>query len=294
MIYLSGKNRRKVTFAIFIVPTLAIAALWVVYPLCYSLWSSFYELNPLSSSPPRFVGLSNYIDMIMSPVIRQSFEVTVLYVAVTVIVQFILGFGLALLLHPFKAKSWITPMFIIPMMIPSVATGIIFKIMFDETNGIINYLFTYLGFSSVSWLGHPLIALFSVMIVEIWQNTPFVLLIMSAGLASLPTTPYEAAKVDGASRYAIFRYITIPLLKPLMLVVLLMRIMLNFRVFDTIYILTQGGPGRNTQVLGYLAYTTAFKFLHMGSSAALSYLMVAFMSIICIFYMRITLKQGLI
>ena len=287
---ISKRARDRLLMILFLSPAVIIMVVWMGYPLLYSLWSSFYKIDITKSVAPRFVGLRHYLGLIKDPIVHGSFRITLIYTGMAVCFQFVIGFGLALLLYPTRVKRLATPLFVIPMVIPPVVAAVVWKIMYDLTHGIFNYFLMFLGLNGISWLGDSSVVLISLALVEIWQNTPFVLLVLSAGLASLPTTPYEAAKIDGASPYALFRYLTVPLLKPFILVVLLIRTMLCFRVFDHVYVLTQGGPGRSTTVLGYWAYKVAFGFWHTGEAAALSYIMVGITSCICVLYMRVLRK----
>ena len=174
-----------------------------------------------------------------------------------------------------------------------VVVGIIWRLMYNPDLGMLNYFLSWFGFSPVNWTGMPGTALPSVMMADIWEWTPFVALILLAGLQSLPREPYEAALVDGASSWQTFCYITFPLLSPAMLVVLLIRVMDSFKTFDLIFVLTQGGPGMSTEILNYYTYRYGFKFFHLGYASALSWVLLVVVTIICMILIRILQSRGI-
>jgi len=199
--------------------------------------------------------------------------ITVTYIAIAVGLEMVLGFGIALLLNsPLKGGTFFKSMILIPMFIPPIVAGTMWKFMFNAQFGIINYLVSRIGITPQDWLSRPLTALGSVIFVDIWQWTPYVALLLLAGLNSLPPEPFEAALVDGAKGWQILRRVTIPLLRPFLGIALILRVIQAYKVFDTIYILTRGGPGTSTQVLSMSIYLTAFQYFQIGEAAALSYL----------------------
>lgn len=174
-----------------------------------------------------------------------------------------------------------------------VVVGIIWRLMYNPDLGMLNYFLTLFGFSPVNWTGMPGTALPSVMMADIWEWTPFMALIMLAGLHALPRGPFEAASVDGASWWQTLRYVTLPLLSPAMLVALLIRLMDSFKTFDLIFVLTQGGPGMSTEILNYYTYRYGFKFFHMGYASALSWLLVVVVTIISLILIRTIRSRGI-
>ena len=207
---------------------------------------------------------------------------------VGVTIQISLGMLLAILL---STKSRITNYFTLPFMVPvfvsPVVVGLIWKFMFNYDLGILNYLLNVIGLESVNWLGTTTTAFWSVVIIDTWQWTPFTTLIIKAGLDSMDPTPQEAATVDGASRFQIFTLVTFPSIAPIFAVALLFRTLDAFKAFDIIYIVTRGGPGGSTYVLGYNIWKTAFYQNQLGLAAAMSVVMIIIATILAFILVRI-------
>jgi len=235
-----------------------------------------------------FVGLDNYIRSISDPYFLSSLKTTGLYSAGTLTIEFFLGLGGALLLHrKFHGKSLARSLIILPLMLTPVVAGLIWRILYHNEYGLINYTLRQLSLSPFSWLSTTQTALISTIIVDIWQWTPLVVLIILSGLQSLPQEPFESATIDGASNFQLFIYLTFPMLRPALLVALLIRFMDTMRIFDTIYILTKGGPGISTEVVSIYIYRRAFRDLDIGYSTALSFVTLA----IIIFTSQVFLKS---
>ncbi len=195
-----------------------------------------------------------------------------------------LGLILALLLNatPVGRKTF-TALLVLPMMMTPIVGGLVWRLMYNPTYGTINQMF---GLGNVLWLGEVGLAMAAVMIVTIWQNTAFVMVLILAGLRSLPKEPYEAGVIDGASDWQAFRFITLPLLMPTVMVVLLIRTIYEFRAFDVLWILTQGGPAGSTETLSLLNFRMGFRYFAVGPAAALSWMMLAITAILSIGYIR--------
>jgi len=220
-----------------------------------------------------------------------SMGITVIFLIVVVGVEFLLGFGLALLLNrEFWGKRSLVSLAVVPMMIAPVAVGLMWRVALNYELGIITYLIKGVGIPlKEALLGTSATALPTLMIIDIWQWTPFIFLIMLAGLHSLPKEPYEAAQVDGASRFQIFRLVTLPLLKPLIIIALLLRVIDAFKTFDQVYILTGGGPGNATDLVCMFAYRVNFKLWNLGYGA--SVVIVIFILILIVTALFYTLTQ---
>jgi len=263
---------------VFIAPALTILLGIVIYPLFYNFNLSFHEVTMLTfrAGDWEFVGLGNFIEVVTDTFFQRAFLRTVLFLICTVIGQVVIGLAGAMAFNvDFKGKKYIMPIALIPMMITPIAVGLIWKMFLNSQWGIVNYLFNLVGLPALNWLSEPYLAFISIVIVQIWWGVSFVLLVLLGGLSSLPQTPFEAAKIDGASKFQMFRYITLPLLKPVILIVIMLRSIDAFRVFDIIYALTQGGPGHATRTFALELYYTAFERGEFGLGAAQALILAA-------------------
>lgn len=232
----------------------------------YSLTSYFLQYPHLF----RFVWLGNYQKLLQDPLFVYSLKFTIAYAAVAVLIQVVLGLGVALLLNSrIIGRSVLRATMLMPLMMPPVITALMWKVMMAATkSGILNYLFSLLRVGPINWLGSVDFAAVSILIIDTWGNLPFVSLILLGGLQSLPYEPYEAALVDGASGWGVFRYITLPLLKPFVILAATFRIMDALRIFDVIYATTVGGPADATMNLHMRAFWQAFQWYSMGMGMA--------------------------
>ncbi len=288
--------RRRYIWFFFLAPTLVALISIVVFPLVFSLSLSFHDWNIIRAKAWSWTGIANYRTILFEdPYFRSAFKVTLLYLVGTVSLQFGLGLLVALILHRITEKiiGFLRTALILPITMTPVIVGMIWRLMYNPDLGMLNYFLTWFRLSPVNWTGMPLTALPSVMMADIWEWTPFVALILLAGLQALPQEPFEAALVDGASSWQTFRYVTLPLLSPVMLVALLIRVMDSFKTFDLIFVLTQGGPGMSTEILNYYTYRYGFKFFHLGYASALSWLLLVVVTIISIVLVRIIRSKGI-
>jgi multiple sugar transport system permease protein len=288
--------KRKYMWLFFLIPTVAVLISIVIFPLVFSLSLSFHDWNIIRAKGWSWAGIGNYRTILFQdPYFRSAFKVTLLYLAGTVPLQFGLGLVVALILHRITKKiiGFLRTALIIPTTMTPVVVGMIWRLMYNPDLGMLNYFLTRFGFSPVNWTGTPGTALPSVMMADIWEWTPFIALILLAGLQALPQESFEAALVDGASSWQTFRYVTLPLLSPTMLVALLIRLMDSFKTFDLIFVLTQGGPGMSTEILNYYTYRYGFKFFHLGYASALSWLLLVVVTIISIILVRILHSRGI-
>ena len=205
-----------------------------------------------------------------------------------------LGLGLAVLLdRPLRGRSIFRAALLIPMMLPPVVAGVVWRLMLNPDFGAINGTLKGAGLNTdaLTWTASPLLALASVIAVDIWQWTPFMFLVLLAGLQAIPQEPYEAAMIDGASAWQTFRHVTLPLVRPAILIALLLRTMDLLRVFDQIFILTEGGPGFATETVSLYIYRAAFRFFDFGYAAAMSFVLLVVTNIISLTYIRLLQKQ---
>lgn len=208
-----------------------------------------------------------------APETWSTFRITLIITFFGLILQIPLGIVLALALHKnLRGTKVFRSILITPMLLTPVAVGLTYRFMFDTDLGVINWALSFVGIEKVNWLGSQSSALFAVIIVDSWQSVPFVMLLVLAALTAISPSLYEAARVDGASPAQIFRSLTLPLITPTLLVVTMIKIMDFLKLFDTLFILTRGGPGNSTTTLGLWAYKTGFTFLELSRAAALGVL----------------------
>ncbi|GAK57166.1 carbohydrate ABC transporter membrane protein 1, CUT1 family [Candidatus Vecturithrix granuli] len=287
--------RRKYVWVFFVGPAVLTLLSLVIFPMLFSLSLSFHHWNVIRTKEWTWAGWDNYQTILFEDTYFQtSAKVTLWYLLGTVPIQFLLGLMTALLLHQITGRviGFLRTTLIIPTIMTPVVVGLIWRLMYNPDMGMLNYFLSLFGFSPINWTGMPGTALPSVMMADIWEWTPFMALIMLAGLQALPLEPFEAARVDGASSWQSFRYITLPFLAPTMLVALLIRFMDAFKTFDLIFVLTQGGPGMSTEILNYYTYRYGFKFFHLGYASALSWLLVIVVTIISMLLVKRMRSKG--
>ena len=285
-----GRTRRKERSLpyLLLAPAVVILLALTTYPLAYAL-----EIS-LRSAERGWTG-ANFARLISDRFFGIALVQTLVYASAALAAEFGLGLILALLLDSqIRARNVFRTLLLIPIMLPPVVVGVIWRLMFNPNFGVINGTFTALGVNvtQLTWLASPKLALFSVILVDVWQWTPFMFLILLAGLQAIPQEPYEAAVIDGASSWQMFRHITLPLLKPAILVALLLRTIDLLRIFDQIFILTQGGPGFATETVSLYIYKTAFRFFDLGYAAALSLVLLIIVNIVSIGYVRWLRSEG--
>jgi multiple sugar transport system permease protein len=247
--------------------------LLVVVELIPFIVALTYSFRGLSFTDPslqgQFVGLDNYREAVRDGVLFHSLGVTFRYMVPAVVLQVALGLGIALLLaQRIRGRRFLVPILVLPTMIAPVVVGLIGVLSFNTEFGFLGIYLQRLGLLDGSPLGSESLALPTVIGVDTWQWTPFIALILLAGLLSLPRQPYEAAQMDGASAWQTFRLVTLPLLKPYLIVVFLIRAIDAFRIFDIIWVMTRGGPGRVTETVSVYAYRLNFRFWHLGYGSA--------------------------
>jgi len=270
-----GRRRRLSTGpgARYTTLTWALLIAVILVPLGYGVYLSFLDYRLTSVIPPSFIGLENYRVVLTDPVTWSSLRITIAIMVIGMAVQIPLGLALAVLLSTgLRGTHIFRSIFITPMLLMPVAVGLMFRFMFETDVGVVNWALDEVGLPRVNWLGDPLTALLTVVIVDSWQSVPFIMLVLLAALASVPTSLLEAAKVDGASAWQSFRRVTIPLITPAILVVVMIKVMDFLKLFDTLFTLTRGGPGNDTTTLGLWTYKTGFLFLEMSRAATLGVL----------------------
>ncbi|MBK8045895.1 MAG: sugar ABC transporter permease [Anaerolineales bacterium] len=279
-----SKSRAKY---FFLSPAIFWILIFTIFPLLYAVYTSFFSFR--FGRFNQFVGLENYRRLFTDPNLHSALRVTIIFVVVTVTVQMVLGFGLALLLNrEMRGRSVLRAIMILPLFATPVAIGYLSITLFYEANGPINSVLRVFGYGDVPWLSNPFWALVAIMIIDIWQWTPFVFLVSLAGLQGLPIDLFEAADVDGATGWQKFWSMTLPLMAPTLWLILMLRLIEAFKVFDIPASLTLGGPGRATEVYSLFTYRTALRFFDHGYASAQGLLLLVIVSIIiAVLYGRI-------
>jgi multiple sugar transport system permease protein len=260
-----------------VVPALLILLAVFAYPLVFSAYTSVHDYDITKPQDSEFVGLDNYIATVQNADFQRALRNSFFYVGLAIPIEFLLGLILAMALATVtRGRGALRTMLIIPMMLAPVTIGLMWKFMYNDQLGIINFILRELGVNRPPlWLSDPELALYSIIVTEVWATVPIFVLLLLAGLLSIPPDYYEAAKIDGAGPFAAFRFITLPLLRPVILVALLIRGMDAFRVFDIVYVMTKGGPALRSDVLSYYLYRTAFTEREFGEATAVGWIMLA-------------------
>lgn len=290
--------REKYYSVLFILPCIIVILTITIFPLLYSLGISFTNIE-LGRPWLEFkiVGFQNYYEILFEDYrFWNALVRTLMFVASTITVQFFVGLGLALLLNRvFMGRRFVVGALLLPAMIAPVAVGFLWRMLYDVSFGPINYFLYVSGVTSlenpIKWCAAASTSLLSIVLADIWQYTPFMMLILLAGLQAIPMEPYESAKIDGAGRLQVFRYITLPLLRPAIAVAILIRTIDSFKIFDLVYLLTSGGPGVSSDVLSYYTYLNGFDFFRMGYASSLSYLVLMVVMVFTTLYLRFTRRR---
>jgi multiple sugar transport system permease protein len=277
---------------IFILPAVAYLLLFSLYPLVASLQLSLQEYD-FQDRTFAWVGTANYAAILTDPEYRLAFRNTAVFTIATVALELVCGMALALFMtRPMIGKTVIRSLLILPMVTTPMVVGLMWRFMFNADFGPINFLLRkLLGIAPVNWLGSSPWSLISLIVVDVWQWTPFAFLILYAGIQSIPDELLEAARIDGASPLSVFRYIMLPLLEPMITVVVLFRAIDSWRAFDTVFALTFGGPGRDSATLSFLAYLQGYAYSHLGLASAMAYLMVLFVILFVTAYRFLILNR---
>jgi len=280
------KERNKFIILMLMPATILLVGL-TLFPFIVSFILSFTDYSLLRPGQTKFIFLDNYIELMKTDEFWIALRVTVVFTVLAVFVQVVLGVVIATLLHNENTNiSFLRTMYLLPLAITPIAATFTFRLMFNPSLGVLNYFMKLLGFEPQAWLASPSTALFSLILVDTWQWTPFILLICLGGLASLPNEPFEAAKVDGASSWQIFIKITVPMLYPFIGLALLFRSIDAFKTFDIIYVLTSGGPGILTRTLNLYAFKHGIEFLSMGYAGSIAIVMLIITIVVAQIFLR--------
>jgi multiple sugar transport system permease protein len=256
---------------IMLAPAVIILAGLTLFPTLYMFSAATHKISPDPSVANEFIGLGNFARMFTDPELLTSAKNTLVFTGSAVAIEFALGLGLALLFERYVRRlNFLKTILMMPMMLPPIAVAITWKLIYQPQFGVLNEIVYDLGLPIQAWAGDAWLAMPCIIAADVWEWTPFIFLLMLAGLSSLPDEPYEAAQVDGASSWRQFWDLTLPFLKPVISIALLLRIMDALRLFDLVFILTGGGPANATETLSFYIYKVALRFADFGYAAAIS------------------------
>ena len=252
-------------------PSLALLLLVVLFPVFWALFTSVHDYTLIAPNFETFTGIDNYIKAAQDPLFRHSLWLTALFVAAVVVIEFLIGFVVALMLNSVERfKPIYYGILLCPLLMNPVIVGLIWRMFLHPTLGIVNYLLSLVAIEPVNWLGSTKVAFWTIIMVDVWHQVSFMIVLLLAGLSALPKEPYEAARVDGANVFQSFTHITLPLMLPVIIVTLLIRLIFAVKTYDLVYIMTRGGPGIATDLVSYSIYRTAFVSLNIGEASAMS------------------------
>ena len=277
---------------IFAAPAAAIVALVILFPWAFTLYMSVHDWKVTGATP--FVGVANYTRMLQDDRFLSAIVRTLSFTTAAVIAPVLLGVWAAVCFAAnFKFRGLARTIFIMPMMATPVAISLVWTMMFHPQLGVLNYLLTSVGLPPSTWVYDSATVIPTLVMVETWQWTPLVMLIVLGGIASLPQDPYEAARIDGASAWQMFRHITLPLAWPFIMVATVIRLIDALKTFDTIYVITLGGPGTSSETLNIMLYQTAFAYYDLGYGSAIVVVFFVLILLISLLLLRVRQREDL-
>lgn len=265
-----------------------------IFPLIYSLTLSFQRRDLQHPDENQFIGLANYAAALVDDRVHGAMFNTILLVVLGITIQFALGLGLALVVSDeLRGKRFFIPLLMLPVMMVPVVVALGWRLLWDSQYGAVNHILSIIAQRDVHilWLTNTTTALFAILVTDVWQWTPFMFLILLAGISNLNPELYEAAALDGAGWWQQLRQITLPGLAPVIAVVIIFRALDAFKIFDVIFMLTQGQPGTSTETISWYIYQVGYKFFTMGYAAAVSYLLLIFLTIVAVIYASRFLRE---
>ncbi|MEU6793073.1 sugar ABC transporter permease [Nonomuraea wenchangensis] len=256
---------------LFMTPALLLLAGMLLYPIFYTFWVSLSDFDLATFQPTGWVGLRNYTAVLHDPGFLESLKVTGIYLVIALPLQMVLGFAIAFLLNvEWRGRGVLRALFLVPMVVAPVVAGGVWRMLLDPLWGVVNYVLGLVGIGPVEWIGDPALAMASVIIIDTWRWTPFVVLIAAAGIMALPGEVYEAARTDGAGRWQTLWRVTLPLLVPVMAAAFVVRWLGAVKMFDIALAATKGGPGNATNVVNLYIYEKGFRSLEFGSASSMA------------------------
>ena len=259
--------RRRRNYRRFIIPAVVVVGAVIIFPWMFTVWMSAFDWK--IGSVAHFVGFDNYVNLATNQRFIESIGHTFYFTLLAVALPLVLGTIAALIFHrEFPFRGMLRAVFTMPMMATPVAVALVWTMMFHPQQGVLNYLLSLVGLPPSLWVYSPTFVIPSLVMVEVWHWTPLVMLIVLGGLAALPTEPYESARLDGATEWQLFRHITLPLVAPFLIVAAVIRTIDAIKAFDTIYVISQGGPGTASETINLYLYLQAFAFYNVGNASA--------------------------
>jgi multiple sugar transport system permease protein len=289
---LRGRNRRDGW--LMVLPALALILALGLYPLLYSLYLALHQWDLQTPGTP-FIGLDNFRNALDDARLWSALRNTWLIVLVGVAFEFLLGLILALILADSpRLKRFVLPIFILPVMMVPIVVGLTWRMLWDNQHGAINHMLrTVFGDDlTIVWLGQTDTALIAMIVTQVWQWTPFMFVVLLAAISSVSPDLYEAAALDGANWWRTLRDITLPSIRHIIAVAILFRALDAFKIFDLVYMFTQGGPGTSTETVSWYVYRLGFQFFRMGYASAVSYLILIMLSIVATIYVAAFIREG--
>jgi multiple sugar transport system permease protein len=281
------RRRDKMVAILLLAPALVYLLVMSVYPTIWSLWLAFHNYLVYRPDKATFAGFDNFSDLLDSEIFGQSFRVTLAFSAIAVSIESVLGLAVAMLLdRKMRGANALRTLLIVPVMISPVGIGLTFRYIFAPTYGLLTYLMQSVGLPTADWTVSTVWALPAVIFIDVWQWTPFVALILLSGMQSVSVEVTEAAELDGLSEWQKLWLIVMPLIRPVVTVIVLIRLIDSIRMFDLVFIVTRGGPGSTTEVLSVLSYVTGFSEGDMGSASAIAWVTVVLVNVLVAIFLR--------
>ncbi len=287
------QRREKLVALLLLGPAVLYLLALSIYPTIYSLWIAFHNYSLYRRDLVSFSGIDNFTDLLDSDVFKQSFQVTLVFAAAAVLIELMLGLAIAVLLdRKMRGVNALRTLLMIPVLISPVAMGLTFRYIFAPTYGLLTYLLRIVHIPSPDWTVSVAWALPVVIFADVWQWTPFVALILLSGMQSVSTEVTEAAELDGLTEWQKLWRIVLPLIRPVLLVVVLIRLIDSIRMFDLVFVMTRGGPGSTTEVLSLFSYVTGFASGDMGSASAIAWVTVVIVNVLVAIFLRFLSKTA--
>lgn len=286
---MNNKDRRRIGY-LFLIPTMVIILVFIVYPVLSSLYNSFFDIRVQTlQSGKTFVGLAQYKKLLQDPQMWQSLRFTLKFTVVAIVLETILGITCALIMNrKLKAQGLVRVAILIPWAVPTIVSGLMWNYMYSETYGILNFILEKFALieQPIHWLTDSTYAFWAIIIAEVWKTAPYLALLLLAGLQNISKDLYEAAQIDGAGAVRSFFCITMPLLRSTLMVALLFRTIASFRIYDLVSVLTNGAPANTTQSLTMFTIDHYFKYSNIGYGSAAAMLTFGVSMVLALFFMR--------
>ncbi len=286
------QRRDKLVALALLAPAVLYLLLLSVYPTIYSLWIAFHNYSMYRPDLISFSGWDNFTDLLDNEVFPQSLKATLVFAGTAVGIELVLGIAIAVLLdRKMKGANLLRTLLIVPVMISPVGMGLTFRYIFAPTYGLLTYLMHLVHIPTVEWTVSVTWALPVVIFVDVWQWTPFVTLILLSGMQAVSVEVVEAAELDGLNEWQKLWLIVMPLIRPVLMVVVLIRLIDSIRLFDLVYVMTRGGPGSTTEVLSVFSYVTGFTAGDMGSASAIAWVTLVLVNVLVAIFLRFLSKN---